>query len=417
MAVGLGAAETNGLPSLGERPLNAPLPLLDPGFRAEPDPDAEVEAVTLDGFALRPLGDLATADKAWEIHPVALVGAAWDSNPLQQFGQADPDLQLRLAAGLGSRFIGRDGWRTDLMGILRSERFHDTPSRDFTGGDASLRVRRNGRDTRLALDGSWIRDAAPVYALPEQVERDRLAGRLTLELEQRRGVWSIGAGASRLDYLQDTTEFDRDERDTTRLDAFGGWRLLGGAGTSLGLLATGATVEYPSGAAGSSHVDTSLEGLWRHAAGARTVLELRAGASRRQHEDQTFLRGVGSARLVWAWEDRSWLSVAASSALADGLNEGIHAARRNGLAISTSIRLLDRLDLVGNAWAVRSANLETEPGGERLHTDSRHLRIGPDFRLREGLGLRLWVEWHRQSAPNGDSYERTLTAIELLAAL
>ncbi len=396
-------------------------------FRAAPDPDAEAAAVAIDGFKLTPLADLAAGGRSWEFHPLALAGAAWDSNPLDAIEGSDGDAQLRLGAGFEARALGRGGLRAELGGILRVQRYADTPSRDNVTGDAHVRLRRTGQDTDAIAEGSYARDTDPLFDLPEQAERQRLLGSLAVERGSRDNVLYLGLAYDALDYLEDTSIFGKDDRDRVNLSASAAWHALGGAGSRIGVIASLTRLERPAESVNNSATILTVDGHWVHAFSERTSADLLLGVEARRYDDDSFgdagnddrdvLSPSASARLLWNWEERSWCALTASSALDDGLSEGVNASRRHGLATTINLRLLDRLDLSGDLWAVTRTDQAAAPGSERLRVDNVHLRIGPDYRLRDGLGLRLWASWDRQTASNGSDYDRTLVALELLAAL
>jgi hypothetical protein len=407
-----------GEPRQADRP--PPVPI---GFRPVPEVEELDEAVNVEGFRLLP----ASGTAGWEVHPKALLGVAWDDNPLQAVGGSAGDVQQRLALGCELRGQGEGGWRLDLDAMLRAQRYARTVGRDHTGGNALARLRHDGDTMRSVLEGSWERSTEAVAELPEQVDRQRFTVAARLAGDSRNASWSAGAAYSTLDYQRASAYFDADDRDQRRIGVTGSWLATGAADSLLGVEANAGQVDRPAGSPANDYASATLVGRWRHAVGTRSAVDLRLGLDARQHDadsadlaandDRTLLAPAASARLIWGWETRSWLILTASTGLVDGATLESNAARRDALELWGRLRLLDRLDLVSLGWYARREDSGALTGRPVEVVYDAYLRLGLDYRLRDGLGLRTWAAWQQRDSAAAGDYDRLLVALELVAAL
>ncbi len=409
-----------------ESPQDRPAPVLR-GFVPYTEVENDDTAVAVDGFKLLPLGRLEAGDRAWGFHPKALVGIALDGNPLMSPDQADSDLQTRVGIGFELRGIGRDGWSGGIDAMLRHQQYAETSGRNFTGGDARVQVVRTGQTGRLAATGSWERSAEPVIDLPQQLERERFAAKAALSNETRRSRVLLEAGWDSLDYLEDAPGFDRNARDYQRWSAKGSWCLIGAFDSLLGVELAGETVVRPPASTANPYDSISLGGRWRHALGRRLVSDLRLGGSLQAYADDTLgvsanddhllLSPTFDARLIWAVDERSTAVLGISHKLAEGVTASANASEMTALEASLRLRLLDRLDAVGTLWhAHRIDSAPTGPSGTEQLDDS-YVRGGLDYRLSNGLGVRLWASWQGHEAAISSDYRRLVVGLELVAAL
>jgi len=409
-----------------ETPPDRPAPA-QRGFVPYTEVENDDAAVAVDGFKLLPLGRLETGGRAWEFHPKALAGIAWDRNPLMSPGQREDDLQGRIGLGFELRGMGRDGWSGEVDAMLRHQLYAATSGRDFTGGEAKAQAVRTGQTSRFAATGTWERSAEPVIDLPRQLERERFAAKAALSSESQRSRVQLEAGWDSLDYLEDGPGFDRNARDYQRWSAKGSWCLIGALDSLLGVELTGESVSRPTASTANPYDGISLGGRWRHALGRRLTSDLRLGASLQAYADDTL--GVGAnddrvlwspvidARLIWAIDERSTAVVGLSHRLAEGVTASANASVMTALEASLRLRLLDRLDAVGALWyAHRVDSAPTGLAGTERINDA-YLRGGLDYRLSKGLGLRLWASWQGHDAAISSDYRRSLVGLELVAAL
>lgn len=409
-----------------ETPQDRPAPVLR-GFIPYTEVENDDTAVAVDGFKLLPLGRLEAGGRAWEFHPKALAGIALDSNPLMSPDQADSDLQTRVGLGFELRGIGRAGWSGGIDAMLRHQRYAETTGRDFTGGDAKAQAVRTSQTGRFAATGSWERSAEPVIDLPQQLERERFAAKAALSSETRGSRLQLEAGWDRLDYLEDGPGFDRDARDYQRWSAKGSWSLIGALDSLLGLELAGESVSRPPASTANPYDGITLGGRWRHALGRRLASDLRLGACLQAYADDTLgvsanddrvlLSPAFDARLIWAVDERSTAVLGISHRLAEGVTASANASEMTALEASLRLRLLDRLDAVGTLWyAHRVDSAPTGPSGtEQL--DDAFVRGGLDYRLSNGLGVRLWTSWQNHEAAISSDYRRSMVGLELVAAL
>jgi hypothetical protein len=396
------------------------------GFRPVPQVEEQQAAVAVDGFPLLPLGN--QSDAGWELHPKGSAGLAWDANPLSAVGGSDGDMQGRLAAGAELRINIDERWRADLAGMYRIQRYADTPGRDFAGGDAELRLRRADEGSFVAILGNGEKTSEPQANLPELVERQRLRAEAGGAFEERSSRTGFALAWSRLDYLEDGPYFGRDERDDQRLEARASWSRLGAGDSLLGIEASLGRITHPAAALANDADVATVGGRWRHAVGRRTAVDLRLGATLRlcsddtagdpANDDDRLVAPAGGVGVEWSWEERSRLGASFSTGLDEGLTAEANACRRLALVVTGRQRLLDRLDLTGQGWLIHRRDSGTaDPTRGREEALDAFVRLGFDYRLRDGLGLRFWASGQAREAELAGSYTRSMVALELVAAL
>jgi hypothetical protein len=384
--------------------------------------------VVIDGFRLLPLGDLAAGGRALEFHPKALVGVAWDTNPLPVESGAEADLRTRVALGAELRAISSAGWRTDLDGTLILLHYADTPSRDDTAGNARARTRYQSQNATVAAEAGWDRSREPLSELPEQVERERYDAALSAGSERQRSRWSGRLAFASLDYLEDAAYFTRDQRDYRRLTAGGAWSALGADDSLLGVEGSLEDTRREAVATANPWMGATVAARWRHSFGERSTVDLRLGGTVRAfdddsaddpaNDDRTIAAPVAGLRLDLPWESGSHASISISTGLAEGLASTTNASHRHAIEAALRMRLADRVQAVGEGWFVRRVDsAPANPGEPSEAVDDLYLRLGLEYRLRDGIGVRVWTSAQHRTADVGFDYDRMLFAAELAAAL
>lgn len=398
-------------------------------FQLQPLRDIEFDetTVSVDGFRLRPLSEAGIDGSAWELHPKAIAGLALDSNPLPSPGSGDSDVQARLGIGLELSALGKAGWRADLEGMLRVQEYAQTDSRDFVGGNARVGFEQLEQPTRYGLKASWERASEPIFDVPEQAERNLFQADVHAASEGRDTLVAATVGLSSLNYLTDTIYFSSSDRDKQRAALSLAGYLLNASNSLLGIELGSETVRLPDSTTANGHDGFSAVGRWRHVLGVRSSLDLRLGGELRVYDDysaglsanndRTLLNSIAHVRLSWGWEEWSWVRLAASSALTDGATAYANASQRTALKIESRVRLQDRTDLLANGWVTRRIDTGSTAGTPRERADEVYLRLGLDYRLREGLGVRLWGNLQVHESSTGEDYNRLLVALEFAAAL
>lgn len=390
------------------------------------DPDFDPEAVSLRGFRLLPLASLETANRALEWHPKGLVGLGWDSLPAPGSDSKSAIFTQGLL-GLEARLQGTGGWRGDLDAEFHAERYLDTPGRDLNGGVGNFSLLRERDGSSLLAHGSFERAHEPVSDLPDSVLRDSADADISAGSEGRTARWSVHATWDMINYLQDSAYFDSDERDLRRFGGAADWNLTGGDDSLIGLEASAQQVQRSANASVTDNHQETVVARWRHAFTSRSSTDLRLGATSRSYKEDTagdpdnhdrkLLVPAASLRLGLGWDDRSLMSLTASTGLTESVIGSANAARRFGLEGRLRQRILDRLDAVASTWVTRRVDTGAAPGLPREQAIDCYARAELDYRLREGLGLRVWASCQQIRAEVSDSYYRWQTALELCFAL
>jgi len=408
-------------PATASRPDNLPA-LLPLGFYAIPNLDQLDETLSIQGFLVLPMGDLSAGGKAIEFHPKASLGSAWDSNPLQARDGSSADVYEQWGAGCELRLQGEDGWLGDLDGMLRGRSYLDHTRETELSGFASGRVQRQGKNGQFFVRASYLHASDPSFNKPDTVKRESSTAAVGGSTEGRLDRWSASADITELRFPDSTTEPDK------RLVSLNGaWYRLGGSGSRLGIELSGETADLTPNDHATGYQGGTVQGVWKHAFGSRSALELAAGGMLRQHEhatdskpandDATMLAPALAARLLWSWEEKSWLSVSATSGLADSIAGNANASQRLGVITSLRLRLLDRLDLDTLGWVIKRRDSATGYNGIHETAFDIALRSGVEYRIRDGLGLRTYVLVERHDFTSDNDYQRQQIVLEVFASL
>lgn len=379
--------------------------------------------MSIKGFRLLPLGDL--GPDQMEIHPMALLGAGVDGNPLAaRHGQTDPDGFTHAVAGVDLRSQLGSAWKATLEGFAESVRYLDTPSRSWNGGNADGSLVLVEPDWTLALRLGWARDSEPAAPLPDEVRRQRWTGSLEGAREWRRLRIAAGAEVGRLDYLEPSQAFGEGERDQRTLAAWISPLLLGGNFSQLGVVLRYRRVLRPDSSPANSYTESSAAGLWRHALGDRTWLETRAGMMRRNCSDDT--PGVASnddRQLVeplallriqhWFTPSLSDCSLQLQHGLVDGILPSVNAARQTALVGILRYAFADRWGVFTTLWLAHRTDFGAAFSNGRERSDTMAGRLGIEYRLRDGIGGRVWVSDEESRPALGDGYSRRQVVLEL----
>lgn len=374
----------------------------------------EEDVVAIRGFELRSLANLDAGPGRIDLHPKAMLGALWESNPRSSPGQGAADTALRATAGLELRTWLGDRTTLGADAVFDAVRYRRTSEKSVTGGEAGLAARTIGEDWSSEVRVRWRRDAEPLSPLPEQVRRDRLEGRVSVAAESRDWRGDLSASLSRLDYLEAAPTFGADQRDTGTAAATAGLHRLAARGSMIGVLADAAAIDRN---ADGDAWQTGLLGHWQHPLGERSGLDLRAGAALRGHGGGTTAAAAGRIGLSWSWESGSWLIARLERSLQDGTIGRSDASVLAAAVVESRLRLLDRLGCRLSLWAARREDSSAPDGAQRLQVRSLMLRGGPEYQLRDGLGLRAWAMYASSDPSIGAGSTAWTAAVELGLAL
>lgn len=377
----------------------------------------------VDGFDLMPFGTLHAAGKAVELHPKALLGAGWDDDPYLD-GSTGGDAFARGLAALEVRLHGTGAWRADAELGVETRRYAEVDERNWTGGEARAALMRRDEDSLLLLRTSSVDDQEPITAVPEQVERRRSDAEAIAAREGKR--WRIEGrlGFDRLDYLEDAPTFGRDEKDHDRLRMGLSLLRLGADRSLLGIAVSGEDVRLDPTSTISDHRQLAIAARWRHAFSERSGAEVRLGGQLRRHDagspggqdDRSLASPLAAAELLWRWEAQSHVFVGGEYGLADGAAEGSNASRQAMLVTRGMLRMADRLALMHYAHLVLRADTGALPGRDREKRSNAVLRIGPEYRLGRGIGIRGWLGLYDVESRTGTDTDRHEASVEVVVA-
>lgn len=377
------------------------------------------------GIRLLPGGRLESGP--FVIHPKALVGGSSDTNAhLSDNAQASIGL-LRLLGGLEAKARGEDGSKLGGEVTVEQLRYADglgERSRLFSAEFAGTLVLP---DADLSAEASHRRSAEPEEDAPELAMRDRQRVGLAIDGSGRYLDWNLAVSSASLDYREDTPSFDRDVRDFDRLSATARLGLLGGRASKLELMTTVSSTTRNSRSAASDDHSFGLDTSWRHALAERTYLNLRLGAMLRQHEaptagmpendDQTLLVPNGLAELLWWWDYDTQLTASIASGPAESIAGGANACLSTLGKLDLRLGLRDRLILVVDGLLMQRLDSGAAPGAQRMSQLDAWLSAGLEYRLRDGLAIRPWLEMQRVRQRDQEPADRLLVALEIAVAL
>jgi hypothetical protein len=379
------------------------------------------------GFRLLPLAELGASGHAIEVHPKAMLGAGWNSNPLWLSDSGSGDAFLRASAGLEARSLVSDRLRFEAEGVADAVQYQDTPGRSYVGGEGRVRAIRADDISAIGLDAHWTRDSEPIAPLPEQVRRELwgIGARGSFESGRVRLTGQIAADWT--NYLEDAPYFSRDERDARHIAGQAEGDLLGGSGSLIGVVLEGATAAYRDTSTANPYEQLTAQARWQHPLGDRMQLDLRLGGSLRQHDDdtaglasnddRTVAEPVGSLGLQWSWESGSWLTARLAHRLTDGTGGSVNASVLDALTMDSRLRIADRLGLRSSLWLAERTDSGQAQGLEPLSVRSFMLRTGLEHYLRDGVGVRLWIMLQDSDTSTGVHTTGSTASLELALAL
>lgn len=379
------------------------------------------DPVRVAGFPLPPYANLTWLDDRLEVHPKALLGAAWQSNISGEAGSGEDDVALRQLAGVEVRaLLGRlHAFRLD--GEFDRRDWLEQDEQDISGGRAAADWRRRGPRLDAGVRLAWGRDDRPLVESGEQVARDTAVATADVRWRSARVVYAAEAGVERSDYRSDSRYFTADQRDALRpsLGVEAAWE-RGREAALYGAL-RGDRIAYSS--------DERFQGSdgARLVLGARGLLGVRArwlaeaGGEARRYDaaasasEATVVRPAGALGLDWPWEEGSRFGLRADTRVSDSIAGG--ADWSVGLAADLRWRLRTNAALIADA-AVRQLRPEREVAGSAPRDRTTwDLRLGGEYVLREGLGVRALVTGEGGDRVEGGTFMRQGAALEIAFAM
>ncbi len=346
-----------------------------------------------------------------ELHPTTSIGGGYDSN-LNGSGTSD-FFAHGTAGGHGHYYINLD-LDADLDVQVGRLRYRQTPSRDTTELSSLLDIFYRGPAWNVggAANGDRGREPEPITG--EQILRNRFGGRLAAERKETGPYIKASNSFERINYLEDSTLFDRDQADRTKWkdDVRLGWRtqrdtkMYGVIMTSI--MRYDQEGRFRNGVLGVIGAGSSLSLAPEWTAEAEAGLAFgtfsSAAFDNPDYDDQHVRAPYSDLGLRWDWEESSSISIRAES----GLNEGrtANAVYRRELSLDFELRLRQRL----RAFSECSWSRE-EDSGAAAGTDVQVRNIiGTTIGMRgtpvSGVGLQLSVGESRTTATDGDGFNR-----------
>jgi hypothetical protein len=370
-----------------------------------------------------PFGTLNAASNAIELHPKALIGAGWDDDPYLD-GSGNGDAFVRGLAALEVRFIGTGPWRADAEAGVEGRRYAQADDRNWIGGSAHAGLMRHTEDSYLQLRAGTTNDREPIATLPEQVERQRTDAEISGSQEWLRWRMEARLTWDRLDYLEDAPTFDRNEKDHDRIRLGLSLLHLGADKSLLGATVLAEANQVKPTSSISDHQQMAAQVRWRHGFTERSAAEIRLGGVIRRHDadspggqdDRLLVAPTAAAELLWRWESQSHLFLGVETGLADGAAEGSNASYQVMVVTRGLVRLADRLALMHYGHWVQRQDTGALPGRAREERVNMVFRAGPEYRLRQGVGLRTWLGVMVVDSQTGTDTDRHEAAMELVVA-
>ncbi len=377
------------------------------------------------GFRLMPGARLESGPLV--VHPVAMLGTSYDTNPdLTGDGHSGASL-LRTHAGLQAAARGADGSSLSGDATIDHVRYIDGMDARSTGFGAGANGTLALPKADLSLDGAWRRSDEPEADAPELAMRDRTTAGIGLGGEGRTLTWGLSLRHDSLDYRDDTPTFSRNVRDHIRTSASGRLGLMGGQASLLGLDATASQTARDQSSAASDDTSFALQARWRHAMATRSSLDLRLGGVIRRHQeptagwagndDQDLLLPTASAELVWWWEFDTHIMANISTGPGESIAGGANACQSVQAILGLRVGLRDRLMLAVDGLLAHRQDTGAVPGAEPMSQRDMWMSAGLEYRFRDGLGIRPRIELQRSQASDQSAFDRALFAIEVAVAL
>jgi hypothetical protein len=376
-------------------------------------------------FVLLPGAALAGADHAVELHPKAMAGLGWESNPLADAAGSPADAFARLIAGCDLRLAAGDGSRLEAAAEIDARRWLGTPQLDFVGGGGRIAWTTRRPDRWWRAGAACERDSSTLAASAATVAWNRWQAGAAAGGDGRGWAWDGSLVGTLTDYREDAADFIADDHDNRRLDLALAGRRLGWGGGELGVAGGAGAVAYPHGDDFNDGRGAWLTGRWRHLAADRAWLTAEAGAEGWRFADRTAGDPANDDAAVWVpraglrftWnpEPLSGLDAGLASRLEEGSDA--NAARVLAADLAGRLRLRDRTAAYVQLVLARRADTGARPGQAAELRINRAGELGLVYELRDGYALRLRLAGEDSEARVGESWTTWRAALELAAAL
>ena len=368
------------------------------------------DPVRVDDFSLPPLAHWTFADDRLELHPKALLGVGWNSNVYGRSDDVVADTYLRQLAGIETR------WHAGRMHDLRldleidNRTYLNESELDLFGGHLDASWRHEAARSTMGARAAYARDADPLVESGEQIARDESVVAIDGGWNAAAMRYAATASVSRIDYRQDSRFFTEDQRDALRPALI---LRLGHVNARDSEAYTSLRVDRIIYATDERYQDSLGARLvvgYRGRLAARARFSVEGGLDHRRYQanavaDESAVTRPGFEGTVrWPWEAGSEVGLRVFSEVEDGIAGG--ASWDTGAYFDLRYRLLVNAALIGGFGFVRiepETGIAGAPSGSRTNQDAR---LGGEYVLREGVGLRLLGTWQNGRQPDGADFTR-----------
>lgn len=380
------------------------------------------DTVLVGDIAVEPFANLTARDGRLRWHPKAAVGLAYDSNVLQVDQDEEDDLLLTGIVGLDLRYWTDQDSDLKLDAELNGKDYDDFNERDQIGADVELAWNRRGQVWEHGVKGVYQHLDDPLVETGRRVERQKLSAGYQASRQGNANRYGLGASIDFDDYLEDTSDFDENERDRWTMRLSGSWSRTWAEGKDF-LVRTGyGGVLHPEDDSDRYRDSHSLHALAGVAmdTGNRTQFTVLGGAKVRNFEsefaddpaydDDLVFGPMIEATIRYRSSERATLSAGLRSDVIDGA--GSNAATIVAASVGAEQRLGERWRTrAGLGWDWRR-NSGAAAGEDEVESTTALLTAGVDYLFIAGFALGLRASWRDyDSNVAGDDYQQGIVSL------
>jgi hypothetical protein len=376
--------------------------------------------VTIRDFSITPMGNLTALDGSLELHPKAKAGYAYDSNIYNAPSDKQHATFASGTVGLDLRWLATREDKVTLASEISGDRYPSHSDRNTYSGSAVAGIVHDGPRIGGTADAGYTRREDPLIETGERIRVNVYNADAQVDWKALVSTWSLGGKALREDYLEPFSGFSADDRDNDRGSAYVryGWQYKDGSEIYGRLIGSRTRYYHDSNAFNNS---TGLGGVlgWRYQAASKTSILAEAGAERRSYsdefaptyDDRTAFAPIGSLAATYTWGERSDATLRGFSEIRDSMTA--NSALYYGISLGARQRVFTKAGVFGGVMLSNFADMAAAAGSDREQRITNTLNAGVEYRLRDGVALRLKTTYENSHARLGDDYDRYTVGLDL----
>jgi hypothetical protein len=408
--------------------VGSPLILLDQAAAADQqqpvgEPE-EMAVVQVADLPLIPAGDLRESEQRFELHPHALIGGGYDSNPdVPPAGDGRSDVFGRAQVGLLGRYHPHPGLEGSIDGQAERIDYEHHPVLDSDSDHLVGTLLYDAPELSWHSDARWQRSQDTLISTGQEVSQDFYQAHSKIGHDSSYLWEDLNLTASYLNYRQATTSFDAIQGDHATYDAAMRTGTIS-SGNRYYVLALVEAVRYrlPGRFNDCDAAILALGG--RFAPALRTNGHVEVGVESRRYSadylqdpanrDRLITVPWVDAQAVWCWHAQDRLesrvysraddSITSNATWSMGAEAGSHVDVTRRLRMESLLGIEEQRD---GGWTQRTFAVQRQV---------RQATVSCEYALAAGLATRIHATYLQVSASNDPSYHRYVLATDVAYA-